>query len=399
MNKKKILIIVNELLRGGAQRIILDIAKNINHNEFDLHVVTLKAENNFPSESKTLLGDLLKTNTKVTMIGGRQKFSIGEFLRLIRLLRREKPDVVHTFLPYAGTVGRIASRIAGFKNIISTQCNLPVAYSKKVYWLDKITLFLAKAWVGATEGIELHYGGSSECFDKALWQKGRRHFSIVAGVDLEKIEQIGRNCNREEKRRSIGITEHDKLILMTARLISWKGHQEVIGAMKFLSAEYHIAFAGWGPLEDEFRVLAKNLGVEGRVHFLGVRDDIYELLSSADLYVQAFSRLKNGSVWVGPNTAIIEAAAAGVPIVSADVPLINKLVEDGVTGKLAKIGDPESYASALAWYDLHRDLIPRVTSQARNRVREFYTIDIIIKQTEGLYSAVIESGLVDKSRV
>lgn len=391
MNKKKVVIIVNELLRGGAQRIILDIAKNINHSEFDLHVVTLKAENNFPSESKTLLSDLLKTNTRVTMIGGRQKFSIGEFLRLVRFLRREKPDVVHTFLPYAGTVGRIASRIAGFKNIISTQCNLPVAYSKKVYWLDKLTLSLAKAWVGATEGIELHYGGSSECFDNVLWQKGRRHFSIVAGVDLEKIEQIRKNCNREEKRRSLGIAGHDKLILMTARLISWKGHQEVIEAMKFLPADFHVAFAGWGPLEDDFKSLAKNLGVEGRVHFLGVRDDIYELLSAADFYVQAFSRLKNGGVWVGPNTALIEAAAAGIPIVCTSVPLINKLIEDGVTGKLAKIGDPESYASAIQWYDLHKELVPGITSQALDRVRKFYTVYTMVRQTESLYEAVINS--------
>lgn len=399
MSKKKIVIIVNELLRGGAQRIILDIAKKIDHNEFDLHVVTLKAENVFPPESKTLLSDLLKTGTKVTMIDGRQRVSFGEFLRLVRFLKREKPDVVHTFLPYAGTVGRIASRVVGIKNIISTQCNLPVAYSKKVYWLDKLTLPLAKVWVGATEGIEFHYGRSSEYYTNDLWKKGRRHFSIVAGVDLEKIEQVVKNCNRKEKRRAIGVTEQDKLVLMTARLISWKGHREVINAMKLLPEDYHVAFAGWGPLESDFKLLAKKLGLDKRVHFLGVRDDIYELLAAADFYIQAFSRLKNGDIWVGPNTSLIEAAAAGVPIVCTSVPLIDKLIEDCVTGKLTKIDVPESYATALEWFSNHHGLIPQMTQLARDRVRDHYSVETMVNQFERLYLAVSGGASFDKHKV
>lgn len=387
----KVFIIVNELLRGGAQRIILDYACAANKNDFELHVVTLKAEDVFPPESKTLLNDLLKTGAHVHSIGGRARFEFDEFKRLLKLFKREKPDIIHTYLPYAGTLGRIAGRLAGVKVIISTQCNLPAAYSFKVYWLDKITLLLAHTWIGATEGIELAYGGGvSSRFSNDLWKQGRRHYTIVAGVDAQHILQAKSAVDRDAKRLSIGIVQNQVLILMTARLISWKGHHEMIRMMEFLPLEYHIAFAGWGPIEDELKTLAVNSGVADRVHFLGAREDIYELLAAADFYIQAFSILKNQSVWVGPNTAMIEAAAAGLPVVASAVPLVEKLIEDGITGKTAEVGNPQAHAQALLWYVQHPSEIPGIVMAAQKRVDDFYTIQAMARQLESLYHVVVQ---------
>src|SRR3989344_784355 len=200
-----VVIIVNELLRGGAQRIILNLARDIDKGKFSITVVYLKSHKNFGPDAATLEDELRQTGIRVISLEGAQRFTPTDLLKLIRLLRNEKPDIVHTFLPYAGTLGRIAARIAGVPRIVSVQCNVRVAYDFWRYWLDRATLILAHAWIGATEGIELEYGGSVAHFSKEEWNRGRRHFSIPSGVNMEAIAESLAQLDRSKKRRELEV--------------------------------------------------------------------------------------------------------------------------------------------------------------------------------------------------
>lgn len=383
--RPKVVILINELLRGGAQRIVVDIARFIDKEKVDLQVAFLKAEDVFPPETKSLIKDLLITGVKVTSLGGKQKFSLEEFKKLRSFLKRERPDIIHTFLPYAGTLGRVAARLAGVKNIISTQCNLKVAHSPKIYWLDKITLPLATAWTAATEGIEKEYGGSIGYFNEDDWQKGRRHFTIAAGVDVEEIQKTINGVNKQQKRATLGIPVDCQLVTMTARLISWKGHVDMVAAMTYLPSSTHVAFIGWGPLHDELQQQAEMLKVADRVHFLGSRADVYEILGVSDIYVQAHCMAPDGQIWMGPNTAQMEAAAAGVPMVSTAVPLVERLVEDDVTGKLTPPSDPQKLAQAINWLLNNQQSARELANNAQQRVKENYSLPAMVKQYQNLY--------------
>ncbi len=383
--KIKVLILINELLRGGAQRIVLDIAKNIDSQKFDLKIVYLKSHANFPADSQTVLQEVLKTGIPVIAIEGKKRFVFGDAWKLYKLVRKEKPDVVQTFLPYAGILGRIVARIAGVRRITSVQCNLPIAYSKRTYWLDKITLSLATVWTGATEGIELSYGGSVQPFSKDAWNTKRKHYTIVAGVDLPVFDATIKAVDRNVKRKEIGLTSEDKVIMMTARLISWKGHVDLVGAMAFISPKAHLVLVGWGPLEAELKKQAQDLGVDNRIHFLGARNDVIALLKTADVYVQAHSRSPDGKIWMGPNTSQMEACAAYVPSVSTAVPLIEYLIEDGKTGTLARPNDPQDLARAINFQIDNPDKTKEMVVNARRRIEERYSIYAMIKKYEELY--------------
>jgi glycosyltransferase involved in cell wall biosynthesis len=387
--KIQVVILINELLRGGAQRIVLDIARNIDRKRFALQVVYLKAGTNFAPDAQTVLGELEASGTPVTCLSGGPHFSFAEAIRLYRFLRRERPHVLQTFLPYAGILGRIIGRLARVPHIISVQCNLPIAYTKKNYWLDKLTLPFAETWIGATEGIEQSYGDSVEPFTREAWQKGRRHFTIVAGVDLPVFDAKIAKTDRNAKRRELGIAKTDTLIMMTARLISWKGHADLIRAMQFLPLSTHLALVGWGPLEAELKAQAEKEGTSKRIHFLSSRNDVIELLAAADIYVQAHSYAADGSVWKGPNTSQMEACAARVPSVSTAVPLIETLIEDGVTGILAQPNDPRDLARAILFLYEHPDNAQRLAQAARKRVEERFSLASMIHSYEGLYEAMI----------
>lgn len=411
------MILVNELLRGGAQRIIYDIARTIDKDRYDLHIVYLKGHQVFDANTKSLLEEVISTGVRITPIDGGRKFSYREFDAVRKLLVAEEPDMLHTFLPYAGIIGRVAGRLAGVRSIVSTQCNLPLAYTAKVYWLDRLTLPLASAWTGATEGIEDAYGGSIAYVGEELWKKGRRHYTIVGGVDLSHLEQTLARTDRKAKRRTLELPEDAVVLMMVARLISWKGHQALIEAMQYLDPKAHLVLVGWGPLEGELKAQAARLGVESRVHFLGARSDVYELLAIADVYIQSHEyaptgekrilaaaqdlaryfwnkvnkkypqgvQHRYGEVWKGPNLSQVEACAAGVPSVSTNVPLIEYLIEDGVTGTLAEPNNPQDLARAITWVIEHPEEAKVLAVEAKKRVEERYTVASMVRQYEALY--------------
>lgn len=380
----KVIILVNELLRGGAQRIIWDIARDLDKRRFSVTVVYLKSHKNFGPDAATLEKEFQQAGIRVVSMDGAQRFSFPDLLKLIRFLRSEKPDIVHTFLPYAGMLGRVAARIARIPHIVSTQCNVRVAYDFWRYWIDRVTLVLAHAWTGATEGIELEYGGSTAPFSHDSWALGRRHFSIPAGVDLPTFDARVAACDKNVKRAEIGIPNDVPIVMMTARLISWKGPTDLIEAMQYVP-QAHLILIGWGPLLEGLAQQARDNGCAERVHLLGARKDVVELLTTADVYVQAHKRSPNGDIWAGPNLSQVEACAARTPSVSTRVPLIESLIEDGVTGKLAEPNDPRSLASAINWVLDHLNEAHAMALAARERVRERYTTEHMIQQYTDLY--------------
>jgi glycosyltransferase involved in cell wall biosynthesis len=386
-SRLRVFILVNELLRGGAQRIIHDLVKNANSEKIEFTVVCLKSHANF-HQPETLDSEILARGIKIISIEGGKRISFREARTLYSLLCSERPDVLHTYLSYAGVMGRLIGRAARVPAIVSTQCNLPIAYRAGMYWADRLTLPLADAWTGATESIEASYGGSVGYFTSDSWRKGRRHFAVVAGVDFRSFDARVTNANRNEIRSSLGYSDSDVVVLSIARLVSWKGHEDLIDAFSYLPQHMKLAIIGWGPLESELKARVSARGLDGRVKFLLARSDVPELLAAADLYAQAHGRTPDGKVWEGPNTSQMEACAAHVPSVSTAVPRIESLIEDGVTGLLADTNSPKSIADALLRLCADPIAAGVMADNARTRVVERYSVDTMARTYQQIYAAV-----------
>ncbi len=383
--KPKVMILINNLLHGGAERMVFDIADKIDKSKFDLRVVYMKDHKYFKGGNKTFLEDIEKLGVKVTCLGGKNKSAVRESIALWKLLRTEKPDMLHTFLPYAGTIGRVVGRLTGIKTIISVQCNLKMASSGKVYFLDKLTLPLATVWTAAARAIEEEYSIDSQAFSDELWNKGRRHFTVVSGVDIEDIEKVVHSTNKIEKKKSIGIQEGNKVVAMTARLISWKGHEDLIRAFALLSHNTELLLIGGGPKLEEFQAIAREQGVFERVHFLGNRADLFELMAITDVYVQSYARASDGSIWKGPNTSQMVAAGAGVPAVSTEVPLIETFMQDDITGKIAQVNDPKDLAVQINYLLQNEEKAKEMAANALAMVKEKYSLYAMVKAYENIY--------------
>lgn len=383
MRKRKVLLVVNELLRGGGQRIVLDTAKTIDASQFEVAIVCLKSAEMFTGES--LYSEADDSGVRVIQIGGMPGTSVWEAIKLWKLFVLEKPDVVHTFLPYAGVIGRITARLAGVPRIFTTQCNLAVAYTPFWFLLDSVTLRLATAWIAVTEGIELSNASSASHFSKDLWNEGRRHFTVVAGVDLPAFDMRLTETHREDTRTALGLSEESVMVLMIARLVLWKGNGDLVAALEHLPNHAHVFIVGWGPMEKELLLQAKELGVEDRLHLLGARNDVIELLAASDVYAATHKRETNGNIWMGANIAQMEACAAHVPSMSTAVPYIENLIEDHVTGLLAEINNPKDIARAIHELSINKEQAQRFADAARKRVEERYSLAAMMSVYEELY--------------
>ena len=174
-----------------------------------------------------------------------------------------------------------------------------------------------------------------------------RHLASLEGdddrMDIE-VLHLGVEHAREAARtraevfEELGLSPNDKLIVTASRLSAQKALDVMLEAVAVMNV--HLAIAGEGPLESELRARAAAGRLTQRVHFLGFRSDLPDLVAAADVFCLS-------SVWEGVPLAAMEAIQLGTPVVATDVGGTGELIQDGISGRLVPAGDPQALASAL----------------------------------------------------
>jgi len=145
----------------------------------------------------------------------------------------------------------------------------------------------------------------------------------------------------------------------------------------------HVVIAGGGDLEEYLRDLASEVGVADRVHVLGPRKDVPALMHAIDVFAMP-------SIWEGFGLVLLEAMAAGRPIVASRVATIPEVVVDGETGLLVPAGDPVALADALAQLAHDPALARRLGEAGRERLRQHFSIEKMVGDTELLYRELMD---------
>ena len=299
------------------------------------------------------------------------------FWRILKILRRERPDVVHTHKSKAGALGRLAAWL----------CRVPVrvhTFHGQVFegyfsstasrWIVRVERFLAKlshAILALSPALQEELAVRYRIAPK---EKVRL---VPLGLDLEPLarpserRRLQRECGLDPKRPSIGIV---------GRLVPVKNHALFLEAARELAEERpELLFfiVGGGELEEPLKAQSRRLGLDGRVHFTGFRKDLPEVYASLD--VLALTSDNEGTPVV-----LIEALAAGVPVAASDVGGVPDVLQNGRLGKLFARADKKALAQAL------RDTLARAPEaaqqeRARRHMMERYAAGRLCKDLAGLY--------------
>ena len=305
------------------------------------------------------------------------------FLSLVQLILKEKPDIVHTHSSKGGFLGRLAAKVAGVPHIIHTPHghvfygHFGTLASKIFMWVERIFSKFTDRVVALTDGEKNDYINMSVCPPEKL-------LKIHSGVDVRKFMQA--NGNRVEKRRSLGLDQNEALIGFVGWLLPIKGPDYLLKAMDYVwdrHPEASLILVGKGDMAVDLRAEALKKSANGKVKFLGWREDIDEIMTLFDLLVLP-------SLNEGMGRVLVEAMAAKKPVVASKVGGIPDLVMDGETGYLVPPADEKALAEGIKKLLDNPEKAKQMGMQGKEHCHQF-SIEAMIEKLDNLYSDLLKN--------
>lgn len=284
-------------------------------------------------------------------------------LALARRLRRLRPHVVHAVDVWPAA--QLAGRLAGARVLVThhtPELERRFSLAGRLWW--------RLGWMARPEVVY-----TSETDRRGDGRKLLRTHVVPLGIELDRFLAV-------DHRPADG-----PVVGNVARLSEQKGHRYLLEAVPLVLERHpsaRFALVGDGELRGELEALAESLGVAGHVEFLGRRDDVPELLATFDVFALP-------SLFEGLCLAVIEAQAAGVPVVATPVGGIRETVVDGETGLLVPPRDAAALAAAIVRLLDGPEEAARLAASARTRVGRF-SVERMVEATLSLYAGQSPNG-------
>ena len=369
-SRPRVLLLSTSLGLGGADRQILYLARTLLANGFEVRLVSMTP---LLEMGRQAVGEGLPI-TSLEMNRGQADWA--SFQRFVAILRDWRPHVLTTFMYHANLLGRLAGRWAGVP-VIVTSIRSEQNGSTARDWLMRLTNWMDDSCTTNSNEV-------AESLRRRYLLPGAAKSSVIAnGVDT--IALTGTAADRERVRNELGLSSGTFLWLAVGRLWEQKDYPTMVQAFHPLaSAPARLAIAGRGPLLDELKSQAEQLGIGRDVTFLGVRHDIPALLSAADGFVLS-------SAWEGMPNVVMEALAAGVPVVATRVGGVPELVESGRSGFVVPPRDPGALSEAMQrLMRLPREQLMQMGQHGRKHIAANYDMSSMAKRWIGLFDALLK---------
>ncbi len=389
--QQKILYIITKSAWGGAQRYVFDLATRLDTGRFDILVACGPSTGS--GQAGPLIEKLQDAGIRTVLLPalGRDPnpwVDARAFVALIRTFSRERPDVIHLSSSKAGGIGAIAAFIykltarAWRTRVIFTVHGW--AFNEDRPWRQRASIFLA-SW------LSILFQDRVIVITTADYRSGRRFVPkkklalIFHGI--ESIDFLGRISAREFFSQRIGepLDERTILIVSNAELTKNKGLTYLVSAMRLLREarpELNAKLILMSNGEDRGRIRRQiaEAGLARHVFLAGFVPDAKRYLKAFDLFVLP-------SVKEGLPYAIMEAMAAGLPIVATRVGGLPDLIRDGESGLLVAPKNPAELAEAIGRLLQDRALGERLGRRAREALRHSFPLDAMLNRTTALYEA------------
>ncbi|HRU04292.1 MAG TPA: glycosyltransferase [Candidatus Brocadiia bacterium] len=351
----RVFYLITELDAGGAEKALFELASRLDRTRFEPVVGCLSGRGVF--------GRRLEEAGVEVVYFDAGRFSAGVVWRVARELRRRQADVMHAFLFHANMVGRFAARLAGTRRVI---CSVRVEDPRRWrLWADRLTQGLMD--------FETCVSSAALEYTRRSGVAGRKLVAIPNGID------VALYARPEPAPAEWSLPVAAPVAAVVARLDEQKDPMTMLEAFAMARAPGAVlAWAGDGPLAEAARRRAEELGLTDRVRFLGRLADVRPLLGRADVFALA-------SRWEGMPNCVLEAMASGLPVVATAVGGCRELVEDEVTGLLARPGDAGDLGKKLGILLEQEGLRRKMGEAGRRRAAERFSLDAMVRANEDLY--------------
>lgn len=308
--KKKVLYVITKSNWGGAQRYVYDLATNLPRETFE----TVALAGGTPGTTKPgiLIEKLTQSNIRtlylVELVRDLGFLDWNAFWSIVYAIRAEKPDVLHVNSSKAGGLGALAGRVTGVPNIVFTVHGWP--FKQEWHPIQRVWIYLASWLTAILSHRVIVVSKQDETQAKRMWFVARKIRYVPLGIETPQF------LSRDESLRVLSLANKEtKRIVTIAELTKNKGVKYAIEALARLkkngmTVSYFII--GDGEERASLQKLAQKLGVSDFVHFLGFIPDASKYLKAFDIFL--LPSIKEGMPYI-----LLEAAAAGIPIITTNV--------------------------------------------------------------------------------
>ena len=359
---------------GGSERHLLTLLPALIARDVDARMCVLAT-----ADAHRFIEPLAAAGVPVTTIPAGPDVNPAVVARLVRRIRAEHPDVVHTHLIHGDTHGQAAARMCSVVGVSSFHGCHPF-YERRPYGMVS-----RRAWRSPRVTIAISEHLRGYLLERALAPADRVRV-IHYGMDVTGWRFGPEDRERERARLDVG---HEHVAVgVSSRLVPEKGHADLIDAMAIATradARLRLLVAGDGPLRAALERQAAAVLVPGSYRFLGFVDDIRAFMNGCDVF--AFPTTPDFGEGFG--LAALEASAAGLPIVGTAVGPIPEVVADGESGRLVPPRSPAALAQAILELAGDGELRRRLGDGAARRARDTFGLDRMVERTIDVYQEAL----------
>lgn len=357
----KVALVIEDLEVGGAERVVIDTARELHHRGYHVDVVCLR-------KSGRMAWQVTEAGIQLHVMKKRHAVDLLMLRRLVKLLKKLEVDVVHTHMFTANTWGRLAAWLGGVPVVVTTEHNVDTWKNFIHLRVDRLLAPCSSKVVAVSDEVRRFYLEHEHLDPGQL-------VTVRNGVDVPET------LTAEDVRREFGFGPDDPVFVSVGRLVEQKAQHLLVEAMARILPEVpraRLLIVGGGPLEEELAAQVHQLDLEGHVVLTGIRTDVARLMSASTALVM--SSLREGLPMV-----VLEAASLSVPMLLTDVGGIAEAVTDGESALLVPPGSADVLAEKMT--ELARDphLCQRLGHQARRRYVERFSLSAMVDAYEALY--------------
>ena len=387
--KIKVAHIIARMITGGADENTLFTVQGLNKDRYEVDLI-------MGEEFDESIFDKVKNNNFdiIQIKGLKWKLNFLHdpivLIKLIKLMRKNHYDIVHTHTTKAGILGRIAGRIAGVPVIVhGLHGSTFEAFDS---WLLNWLLFLFERLTGRFTDAYISVSGvlSEKYVERRIGKKENYH-TVYSGMQLETFYGVRGKINCRKKREEFGIGVGDFIIGNVARLETRKGHKFLIDAFKNVVGEQkdnHVKLfiIGEGNKREYLESYVHELNLGDKVIFTGYREDVEELMAMMDIFV--LTSLREGLPRV-----LVQAAAVGIPSIAFNVDGVSEIIRDDYNGFLVRVGDVEQLAKRIIQYIDHKELLVLHGKNGRELIKGKWSIEDMVEKIDKIYQDLVREKL------
>lgn len=330
--------LVHHLAHGGLEQQVYELIRH-GAEDVDYTVCYLDEDDSLAADIRAVGGTV--RDLDVGNGGRRAVVDPRAIRRVAAFLQNGAFDLLHVHSPlYVHVIGRLASAVSGPAHVVGTYHNQRDNFHTTMRVLERVTRPLSSVNVGVSQSVERSFSGRAKLYEPG--ETANRTCTIYNGIDIAAFAERVESADTRSLSAQFDIDD-DLVFLNVGRYSTQKSQDDLIRAMANVVdviPNVQLFIVGWGPREQEMRRLVRARNLEGHVSITGKVSSVEKYYAAADVFTLS-------SMWEGLPIALLEAMAAGLPVIATDVSGVREVVQEGETGRLVSPDSPDEFATEM----------------------------------------------------